>query len=278
MSDKPQHIVIGVDESHADSLDAIQSGLTFLSHDGHATLYSVVNKSSGTEADLKKRLEKAYKEITENHSRQNPTATPVQFHTISPFGSDTVAQSLIKEAMREKATLIAIGAGRTTSGSLGSVANEIVLRSTSAHVLICKRHIAKFEQGRGRTFLIAVDGSIASRVGLKDLIGLCKRGDIIRAVTVSDASKDLAVVEAEVGENKDLINQIGIEVRSEIIPRRNQTAAEILCEVAAEGAQELQAIVLGSSNGSSTELGSCTKWCVNKCPITVLVMKVTCIV
>lgn len=283
----PVHVVIGVDESHSDSLEAIHGGLTFMGcsanpNAARATLFSVVSKASGTEAELKKRLEKIYKDLTETFSRTNPILQPVQFQAISPFGSDSIAVSLIKEANKQKATLISIGAGKTNSGALGSVANEIVLRSTNAHVLICKRSTmnSKFSQGKPRHFLIAIDGSIASRVGLRELItNLCKKGDTLRAVTVSDNSKDLAIVEAEVAENNAAIKERGVEVSCEHVPRKNKTAAEVLCELAAEGAvsddRPLTALVVGSSNGSSTELGSCTKWCVGKCPISVLVMKVS---
>lgn len=281
------HVVIGVDESHSDSLEAIQGGLTFLGCSAtptaaRATLFSVVSKAAGTEAELKKRLEKIYKDLTDTYSRANPLSQPIQFHAIPPFGSDSVATSLIKEANKEKATLIAIGAGKASSGQLGTVANEIVLRSTIAHVLICKRSTAnaKFAQNKPRNFLIAIDGSIASRVGLRELVAnLSKKGDTIRAVTVSDNSKDLGIVEAEVGENAALIAERGLVVSCAHVPRRNKTAAEVLCELAGEASmseeQPLTALVVGSSNGSSTDLGSCTKWCVQKCPVSVLVMKVS---
>ena len=282
------HVVIGVDESHSDSLEAIQGGLSFLGasarpDDAKATLFSVVSKASGTEDILKKRLEKIYKDITEDYARANPMQKePIQFHAISPFGSDSVAVSLIKEANKQKANLIAIGAGKVVaSGALGSVANEIVLRSSNAHVLICKRSTtnAKFQQNKPRHFLLAVDGSIASREGLHELVTyLCKKGDTIRCVTVSDNSKDLAMVEEEVAHNNAIIAERGVDVHCEHVPRRNKTAAEVLCELATEEANSekgLQALVVGSSNGSSTELGSCTKWCVGKCPVSVLVMKIS---
>ena len=261
----PRTILVGVDESHNDSKDAIFSAMSFVDKGNADTLQlvSVFGKEIANE-DLKRRLLRAYED--------DIRGAPVQVG-IRPVinNSSNVAEAFLADCNKASANLIAIGAGAVKStGSLGSVAQRIVEGSHS-NVLVAKRHAAAFVPGAKREFLAAVDGSAASGKGLKQLISLCNQGDTINLVVISDSAADAQILEDAVKEDATEIAERGLKVVKSRVPLKNRTAGEVLCDMVHA---DLHALVVCSANSSAKALGSTTKYCLGHCPISILVLKV----
>ena len=259
-----RHVLVGVDESHNDSKDAIVSAMSFASHrDSKMELVSVFGKNTTT-PDLKKHLLRAYED--------DVRGAPVQVGVRSVISDNAnVAVAFLEEAHKTKADLLAIGAGAVKSnGSLGSVAQKIV-EGSHCNVLVAKRHNVAFVPGAPREFLVAVDNSTASNLGLKQLLALCNDNDKVSLVVISDRGSDADILDEVIKTNADEIARKSIVVTKKREALKGRTAGAVLCDLVSH---DVHALVVCSANSSAKALGSTTKYCLGHCPISVLVLKV----
>lgn len=267
MSDITGHILIGVDDSHADSREAMIAGFSFLRSRDHAVLFTVIPKNVASK-DIAVALESAYSSYCFEFGFE------VKFVTADLPDDKTVAETFLKEARIEKARMLVIGAGGHESGTLGSVAKELVANAYR-HVLVVKRQVNRFQIGKPRVFVFAADGSEANQRALAALASMLHPTDVVRCVTLShhNGEKDKHILTDCARIIATANPHLPPENSSyDFVARNQDSVGAQLCDFVGDiGAH---CLAVASSRESIQVLGSVTMYCVSHSPVSVLVMKV----
>lgn len=256
-------ILVGVDESHIDSRDAITAANALaVDRSDKVALFSAI--APAVDEDSKRRLLEAYKAYS---------ATLVL--ETAPQNVGDVCQALLKEATRTDATIIAVGAGhsKTTVGTLGSLAGELLKKSSRPVFLVRPHH--GIVSGKPRTFAFACDGSEISFEGLALLARFVTAQDAVTVFTVSGhhGDKDKAILDRcrqvlVSGGVPDAVVTTTFCGRKEDLPIGAQ-----ICAVGEAMAAHI--LVVASSRLSGTTLGSTAAWVATHSTTSVLVLKVS---
>lgn len=261
-----RHVLIGVDESHADSREAIFAGMSFLRWGKQfgdvATIFSVLSKTTVSEA-MKKSLLEAYSKYGKEHDFDVRVDTALA-------DKSGIAECFLHYSREKRVSLLALG-GSQKPGSLGSVVEKLV-KESFRHILIARRQPHPIRVGEPRTFLFACDGTPSNLSGFKELLTLISDRDVVHIVTLSRhfGDKDKAIL----GEAQALATEFGLSserLKVEFVTKNTDSIGKQLVEVAIDRNPHVLCVV--SSRASVKQLGSTTMFCVTHSPLTLLVIK-----
>lgn len=256
--------LVGIDESHVDSRDALLAARSFARYEDRITLMSVLDLVQCT-PEKKQTISKAFGSYL--------AECECKTELILATKGNTIAQGFLKEAIAEDASMLLLGSGtKLSAGALGSVVSEVAINS--------KRHICIVKPGRalqpkkGKHVILGVAGDVTSKNGVKALLELLNPAlDTLEIVTIShhegkNDQKALAEAEAAVASTGT-----SIKVSFKFIVRKaGNSIGQVLLDYGDETGASMLAVA--TSRTSASELGSVSNFIATHGPMSVLILKV----
>ena len=255
--------IVGVDESHVDSHEALLAARSFAKDTDLITLLSVVDKTKANDA-TKKSILSSFVTYAQSDDRITVVLAPKDTHS--------AAETLVNEAKAEDATMMILGSGtKLSQGTLGGTVSDVV-KLSKRHILVNKpgRYLAP---GKPKIVLFGTLGSDACHAGLVELTSLLNPAtDKLAVVTVShhNGERDKAILK----EAQEFLAGTSLQVTFDFVAR---TPGESVSAQLIKHADAIEATLLAcatSRNMTTNSLGSTTAYVASHGAVSTLILKV----